>query len=117
VNLLRLFFRVWSILRSHSRLATQVPEWSEQNATALAEFLKSEAGIRLGAHLRDRLAVASLGAVQRIGSDQAWHCGHAAGMHTLVAMLDSLSSVTGDTETRDDRPNDNLDWLNPKAPQ
>lgn len=71
----------------------------------------------MGAVLRNRLAIVAQDALyERAGKNFTWDCGHAAGMHSTVALVDSLSVVPDPEPNTDDRPSDSLDWLEPKQP-
>lgn len=86
--------------------------WAKEDEANLRAFLDSPTGLRLGAMLRHRLAVDAASAVAN-PNGKAWACGHAAGMQTAVAILDGLAEgVETDAGAEDDRPSDNLDWLN-----
>lgn len=113
MNWFRRFLRALRVLRPVRHSGVNEP-WTREDAQALRSFLTSPSGIRLGAALRNRLAIVAQDALyDRAGRNFAWECGHAAGMHTAVAYLDSLAAEQDPAPTADDRPSDSLDWLEP----
>lgn len=104
--------RAWGVLAPVA-LHPVDPSWTDADAKNLDAFLDSQTGLRLGAVLRHRLALAAAQAITR--GTGPWDAGHAAGMHTAVAVVDSLRGRAVEPAADDDRPSDTLDWLHPRT--
>ena len=106
--------RAMAILSLRPVLNPNPLTWRPMDAENLRGFLTSPTGIRLGARMRDAIAVDALSAVHAPTDRLAWKAGHAAGMQNAVAILDALAALPEEsTGPNDDRPSDSLDWLTP----
>lgn len=113
IAFLRRFRRAWIATARPAPLVPNGTSWSPEDAQALHSFLISEHGHRFASVLRDAIAREASSAINENPGRLHWRAGHAAGMQTMVAKIDSLSaSATREEAYADDRPDDSLAWLN-----
>jgi len=109
---LRRVVRAERVLSHTPEIPLESPRWTDEDRQRFREFLASETGQRLGAVLRGTLARKSIVATSMSPEKLPGECGRVAGLQDAIALLDQLSFVDEVAVPRDDRPADDLGWLN-----
>lgn len=87
------------------------PQWDEEDARALREFMRSKPGLKLGTTLRHLRTEQAFVACSAQAERQPWQCGHASGIGTVLAAIDEMAKWETEPAPKDDRPTDDLTWL------
>lgn len=112
MRLLRDLWRALCLWRD-ARMVTSRVGWTDDDATRLREFLKSDTGRRVGLMMRDLITRTALSAMDSRGEKLPWEAGRTCGLRDLAAILDALQSETKkpQVDPKDDRPTLDLHWL------
>jgi hypothetical protein len=94
-------------------MVTKAAGWTEDDATRLREFLRSDTGRRVGLMMRDLITRSAISAMDSRGEKLPQEAGRVVGLRDFAAWLDALASETrrAPVDPTDDRPNANLHWL------
>ena len=103
--------RAWRLARRPLVPPLFAPPWTEDDARALREFMKSPTGLKFGTTLRHLRVDRALEACSADAERLAWQCGHASGIGTALQAVDEMAQWATEPVPKDDRPTDDLTWL------
>ena len=86
------------------------PEWSNEHAAKLQQFMTSEVGVQLKSHLRN-LHFQNCDRFISSPADLAYHAGHAAGFKSALATLDTMAAIRSQPEEQVVGVTDDLEWM------
>lgn len=95
------------------RMVMRRTGWTEDDATRLREFLRTDTGLRVGLMMRDLITRSAMSAMDSRGEKLPWEAGRVCGLRDAAATLDALASESKapKQDPNDDRPTLDLHWL------
>lgn len=90
------------------------PEWSNEHAVKLQQFLKSETGAALQQHLRN-LHITNCDRLISSPADLSYKTGQAFGFKSALATLDGLATIRSQPDEEVTGVTDDLEWLRQTA--
>ena len=90
------------------------PEWTNEHAAKLQQFLRSEVGTNLQQHLRN-LHITNCDRLISAPADLHYQAGQAAGFKAALATIDGLATVRQQPEEAVTGVADDLEWLRQPA--